>query len=411
MFLQKCQRLTQTTLILLVSIGVLLGTNFLLRQRLLHWLIEQIPSVLAAPERAPSLQGSVIAVPQLFNYQGNLRDPQGNPLSGSYNMTFRIYESVSAANALWTEQINGVTVRNGAFNALLGATVPLPATLFSAPDRFIGVTVAPYAEMAPRQRFASVPYAMRANEAISATSAVTATRAGAADIANRANIATTATNLQPGGSILNVITFGANGRKELAFAPNAGDPPASGTLLYDTNGLTITGGGPAQRGYLNGRWETLAIKRVGNSPAGTVVDTLYGMSLHHYVVEAKDSGSALNSIPIDDAILRDLCADPEGCWLSLSMRNGDDYGVNFTNGPNAFSLSGNNWIIFTPGNTTITNRDADNNGVDSTVLSTYDCYMQDSKHNQADREQGFWLLNGNSDYKSPNMSCILVIED
>ena len=143
MFLQKCQRLIQTTLILVVSVGVLIGTNFLLRQRLLHWLIEQIPSVLAAPAGAPSLQGSVVAVPQLFNYQGNLRDPQGNPLSGSYNMTFRIYESVSAANALWTEQINGVTVRNGAFNALLGATTPLPATLFSSPDRFIGVTVAP----------------------------------------------------------------------------------------------------------------------------------------------------------------------------------------------------------------------------------------------------------------------------
>ncbi len=191
MFLRKCHRLRQSTLVLVMSIGVLLGTNFLLRQRLLHWLIEQIPSVMAAPAEAPSLQGSVVGVPQLFNYQGNLRDPQGNPLSGSYNMTFRIYESVSVATALWTEQINGVTVRNGAFNALLGATTPLPVTLFNGPDRFIGVTVAPYAEMVPRQRLASVPFAMRANEATTATQATNAANADRLDTLDSTDFART----------------------------------------------------------------------------------------------------------------------------------------------------------------------------------------------------------------------------
>lgn len=145
---------------------------------------------------APALQTSTPGVPPLLNYQGNLRDPQGNPLSGAYNMTFRIYDSVSATTALWTEQINGVTVRNGAFSTLLGTTTPLPPTIFTASDRFIGVTVAPYAEMAPRQRLAAVPYAIYAQSATQAftlsapdgdpANAVVVTNDGAVGIATTA---------------------------------------------------------------------------------------------------------------------------------------------------------------------------------------------------------------------------------
>ncbi len=33
------------------------------------------------------------AVPHLINYQGRLTDSSGNPLNGSYNLTFRIYDA------------------------------------------------------------------------------------------------------------------------------------------------------------------------------------------------------------------------------------------------------------------------------------------------------------------------------
>jgi hypothetical protein len=101
-------------------------------------------------------------VPSVVNYQGHLKDDSGVPLDGTYDITFRIYDSVSAPTALWTETHSDVTVREGYFNVLLGYSTPLPDDLFVAPDRYIGVTVAPHDEMTPRQRFASVPYAFHA---------------------------------------------------------------------------------------------------------------------------------------------------------------------------------------------------------------------------------------------------------
>jgi hypothetical protein len=107
-------------------------------------------------------------VPLLTNYQGILKDSEGNLLSGYYNMTFRLYDDVTAlaTDARWVEQHLSVTVRDGRFTVLLGNNNPLPTTLFSSRDRFIGVTVEPYDEMVPRQRFASVPYAMNAGDGV-----------------------------------------------------------------------------------------------------------------------------------------------------------------------------------------------------------------------------------------------------
>jgi hypothetical protein len=110
-------------------------------------------------------------VPLVLNYQGNLTDGEGNPLSGYYTMTFKIYDapaSVISATTLYTETHISVTVRTGRFSVLLGNDEPIPETLFNAPDRFIGVTVHPYDEMVPRQRFASAPYAMHAADGVPA---------------------------------------------------------------------------------------------------------------------------------------------------------------------------------------------------------------------------------------------------
>jgi microcystin-dependent protein len=104
-------------------------------------------------------------VPLVMNYQGTLRDIEGNLLSGTYVMTFRIYNAVDdpVASALWAEEHTDVVVRDGLFNVVLGDIAAISPTLFDSPDRFIGVQVAGTDELAPRQRFASVPYAIRAD--------------------------------------------------------------------------------------------------------------------------------------------------------------------------------------------------------------------------------------------------------
>jgi microcystin-dependent protein len=105
------------------------------------------------------------AVPLVMNYQGTLRDIDGNPFSGTYTMTFRIYNAVNdpIASALWAEEHTGVVIRDGLFNVVLGEITAISPTLFDSPNRFIGVQVNASNELAPRQRFASVPYAMRAD--------------------------------------------------------------------------------------------------------------------------------------------------------------------------------------------------------------------------------------------------------
>ena len=133
--------------------------------------------VAAAPLRA--WDGAT--VPLVMNYQGDLKDAEGNPLSGYYTMTFRVYDDVTVplTATVWSETHVSVTVRGGHFSVLLGNVEPInnpiPADLFNDPDRFVGVQVAPYDEMVPRQRFASVPYTIQANHATQATYATTAT--------------------------------------------------------------------------------------------------------------------------------------------------------------------------------------------------------------------------------------------
>jgi len=106
-------------------------------------------------------------VPLLFNYQGVLQDRDGNRINGTHTLTFRIYDAPSDGTVLWPKEPSGVEVevRNGLFSVLLGATNPISPTLFIQPNRYIGVTINNLEEMVPRQRFASVPYAVYAYSA------------------------------------------------------------------------------------------------------------------------------------------------------------------------------------------------------------------------------------------------------
>jgi hypothetical protein len=65
------------------------------------------------------------AIPHLINYQGMLTDNSGNPLSGSYNLTFKIWTDTTGGSSLWTETQNGVQVTNGLFNVILGKVTTL----------------------------------------------------------------------------------------------------------------------------------------------------------------------------------------------------------------------------------------------------------------------------------------------
>ena len=183
MFRRKFQIVTQVVGTITLAFLAVYGLMTLIENGVAAWTQEPEMTVEA---RTSSLESSAGSVPQIINYPGYAKDPEGNPLSGRYTMTFRIYSHVVTGSALWEEQLQNVTVRAGDFSVLLGDTTPRPETLFDEPDRFIGLTINPYDEMVPRQRFAAVPYTMQANHAVDADHADEATHASQADNASQA---------------------------------------------------------------------------------------------------------------------------------------------------------------------------------------------------------------------------------
>lgn len=117
--------------------------------------------------------------PDLINYQGRLTDASGSPLrDGAYVVAFRLWTNGAKTDGegmIWGQEY-GVTLINGVFNVILGASGGTPiagasvndlAFAFTEPNRFLGLTVLtgrdgqsiPGArEVAPRQQLLSTPF-------------------------------------------------------------------------------------------------------------------------------------------------------------------------------------------------------------------------------------------------------------
>jgi len=114
------------------------------------------------------------AVPRLINYQGKITDANGQPLDGSYSITFRLYNAASAGTMRWEEVQTGVSIQKGYFNVLLGSVTNLNLA-FDEPY-FLEIKVGTEV-MSPRQQITSSGYAIRAEKAESADTVATADKA------------------------------------------------------------------------------------------------------------------------------------------------------------------------------------------------------------------------------------------
>ena len=104
---------------------------------------------------------SVADVSDKMNYQGVLRDSGGDVVaSGSYDITFTIYNVEAGGTALWQES-QLVPVDGGIMNVKLGAVTPLGTLDFDEPY-WLAMDVEGFGEMTPRTELATVPYAARA---------------------------------------------------------------------------------------------------------------------------------------------------------------------------------------------------------------------------------------------------------
>ena len=105
---------------------------------------------------------SVYAVPAYLNHQGHILESDNSPVTGSVNVTFKLYSQATGGSHAWTQTM-AVTFSDGYYTVDLGPGTPsLSTDLFDGSDLYLGIALEGQEEFAPRHRITSVPYAMRA---------------------------------------------------------------------------------------------------------------------------------------------------------------------------------------------------------------------------------------------------------
>jgi len=92
---------------------------------------------LASPASAPGPSATTV------NYQGLLADSGGNPLDGTYGMTFALYDASTGGNLMWgPESHAAVPVSEELFSVGLGSQTSggIPTSTWNG-DRYLEITV------------------------------------------------------------------------------------------------------------------------------------------------------------------------------------------------------------------------------------------------------------------------------
>lgn len=103
------------------------------------------------------------SAPVSISHQGRLLDSSGNPLSGSFDITFRLFDVAIGGGVLW-EESNVVPVDDGLFTVILGNTTPLDfASLGIRPDSlWLEIQIGGDSPLVPRSRITPTPMAAEA---------------------------------------------------------------------------------------------------------------------------------------------------------------------------------------------------------------------------------------------------------
>lgn len=191
-------------------------------------------------------------VPRTMNYQGMLTDDEGNPLTGSHNLVFRIWNHPTSGSVKWYENHFGLSIENGLFNVTLGKDSAI--VLDFTEDYWMGISVG--AETMPeRIELSSVLYALRAETAKLADSATIAVSAAAGggwiDGGSVVRLSASSDNVGIGLSNPNRKLYVAESASGLSF-PLKIDNPHS-TFNTDATGILFSVGGDGGHQLATGR--------------------------------------------------------------------------------------------------------------------------------------------------------------
>ena len=107
-------------------------------------------------------------VPNSLVQQGRLVADSGEPVEGSVEMTFTIYDSESGGAVLWQQATDVTLDQNGFYSVTLGSdSNPVDTTVLMDGQAWLSISIDGGAELSPRQKLNSVPFAQIAAHAAS----------------------------------------------------------------------------------------------------------------------------------------------------------------------------------------------------------------------------------------------------
>jgi hypothetical protein len=218
--------------------------------------------VAAAPARA--------GVPLVFPHHGRLIDGDDKPVGGTADFTVRVYKKstdpVGENNLIWEETYDDVPVTNGFYTLLVGDPDKGDALDLADWDggeqRWFTVAVNGDAEMTPRMRIGSAPFALRAGDADTVGNRAASSFADAAHAHSFADLSVGATTEWPGTAAwarvtgapsayppaahthasADVTDFAAQVESALAGGSIGGDLTVDGTIESTTGGIKFPDG-------------------------------------------------------------------------------------------------------------------------------------------------------------------------
>ncbi len=201
--------------------------------------------LLAAP-----LGRATEALPLVVPTQGRLLDASDQPVNGTLDITFAIYDAevdtpANPVPPLWTGKYS-VTVSNGFYDVDLGdprgtLSGPLSAALFQNQSQlWLGITIGTGSELSPRLRLGAVPYAYLAGQAVDADHATLADNVpdGAIATAKLADQAVASQKIADGAVTTGQLAAGAVTATQLADQAVSTPKLADGSVTLQKLALT-----------------------------------------------------------------------------------------------------------------------------------------------------------------------------
>ncbi len=216
-----------------------------------------------------SLAGlSLAGIPKMINYQGMLTDNSGTPLTGPYNLTFKIWTDTTGGSSIWDET-HAVSVQNGLYNVILGRMTALNLPF----DQQYWLEVQVGDETMPRLRFTSVGYAYRAQMADTASVALSTPGAGGwVDAGTKVSLQTSTDKVGIGTSdpqdnlhVANHIRVGADATYPTVYGELKHDGTGTGFIINANAG----GGGWADLHFQTNGTTKMFLESGGNVGIGT----------------------------------------------------------------------------------------------------------------------------------------------